>query len=411
MDARVAHNPLHEDACLPSRCQAVSALDGWIDVCRTGTWRDARNREVEITDAMLDGLVAAYGNQDPAPVVVGHPAADAPAYAWVESVRKTGDRLQAKLRDIQAAFREAVEAGSYAGRSVKIVGGALRHVGFLGGRAPAVPGLAPTQFDDGDAGQTICLAEIDLASGGVDAAVLASGDLRFGFHAMARIARGLRERIIASDGIEAADEAIPSWEVDALQRAADEASDNDDATAYSNPQPEEIDVSGNPDKPDEAALAAKEAELAAREERVAESEKTAAQAARLAAAVAALEPHVTAGRLLPAEKAPLAALLASLPDDDTTVSFAAPQGEGEVREKPRAVLDRLFGALPVRVNYTELAGGAAPQAGDPREDNEAIAAEARVLMSEAGDRGEALSATEAVKRVRATRGLGDRSCM
>ena len=111
----------------------MSALDGWIDVCRTGTWRDASDREVEVTDAMLDGIVDAHREQDPAPVVVGHPATDAPAFAWVEGLRKTGDRLQAKFRDIAPAFREAVEAGTYAGRSIAIKDGKLRHVGFLAG--------------------------------------------------------------------------------------------------------------------------------------------------------------------------------------------------------------------------------------------------------------------------------------
>ena len=36
-----------------------------------------------MTDATLYGLVAACEGQDPAPVVVGHPATQAPAYAWV----------------------------------------------------------------------------------------------------------------------------------------------------------------------------------------------------------------------------------------------------------------------------------------------------------------------------------------
>ena len=373
----------------------MSALDGWIDVCRTGTWRDAQDRQVDVTDAMLDGLAAGYGEQDPAPVVVGHPAMDAPAYAWVEGLRKTGDRLQAKLRDIAPAFREAVEAGAYAGRSIAIKEGKLRHVGFLGGRAPAVPGLAPTQFA-AEPDREVRLAEIDLAA----------GDLRWGFSAMARIARGMRERIIATDSIEAADETIPAWEIDALQRAADEAADGE--AVYSAPQPQETEVTGtpnNPPQPDEAALAARSADLDAREARVAESERAAAAAARRRAADTVLEPHVAAGRILPAERPALAALFASLPDDDTVIAFAAPEGDGEVQEKPRAVLERLFGAIPARVPYGELAGGAVPTA--QPEDSEAIAAEARVLMSEAEGRGETLTATEAVRRVRAKRGLGD----
>ena len=124
----------------------MSALDGWIDVCRAGTWRDMAGRDVCLDEDRLDRIVAAHTSADPAPVVVGHPEANAPAYAWIDGLRRTGDRLQAKLRDIAPAFREAVEAGRYASRSIALQGDTLRHLGFLGGRAPAVPGLAPTCF-------------------------------------------------------------------------------------------------------------------------------------------------------------------------------------------------------------------------------------------------------------------------
>ena len=118
----------------------MSALDGWIDICRAGTWRDIAGREVAIDEARLDRIVAEHAAADPAPVVVGHPEADAPAYAWIESLRRVGDRLQATLRDIAPAFREAVEAGRYAGRSIALQGDTLRHLGFLGGRAPRCRG-------------------------------------------------------------------------------------------------------------------------------------------------------------------------------------------------------------------------------------------------------------------------------
>ena len=176
----------------------MSALDGWIDVCRTGTWRDSQGRTVPIDVGRLDRIVAAHGVADPAPVVVGHPEMDAPAFAWVDGLRRTGDRLQAKLRDIAAPFREAVEAGRYAGRSIALQGDTLRHVGFLGGRAPAVPGLAPTQFA-AEAETVVALAEVTLA-GSME---------RAAWGALARMLRGMRERIIASDGQEAADAAIP----------------------------------------------------------------------------------------------------------------------------------------------------------------------------------------------------------
>lgn len=124
----------------------MSALDGWIDVFRAGTWRDMGGRDVALDEARFDRIVAAHAAADPAPVVVGHPKTDAPAFAWIDGLRRSGDRLQAKPRDIAQPFREAVEAGRYAGRSIALQGDTLRHLGFLGGRAPAVPGLAPTQF-------------------------------------------------------------------------------------------------------------------------------------------------------------------------------------------------------------------------------------------------------------------------
>ena len=300
----------------------MSALDGWIDVCRAGNWRDARGREVALDESRFDRIVAAHGNADPAPVVVGHPETDAPAYAWIDGLRRSGDRLQAQLRDIAPAFRQAVEAGRYAGRSIALQGDTLRHLGFLGGRAPAVPGLAPTQFA-AEAETVIPLAAAQLA-GPVE---------RAAFDAIARTLRGLRERIIADDGIEAADAAIPDWLLNMVAEAANPPAETDAAPAFGAPdpmpeteQPEHNRQEGAMPKT-EAELAAESAALdhapggarkrpgdARRKARPALAAREAEQAARdlLHQADTALAPHVEAGRILPAERAGLAALLASL---------------------------------------------------------------------------------------------------
>ena len=386
----------------------MSALDGWIDVCRTGTWRDAGNRERVVTEADLDRLVEGYSASDPAPVVVGHPEMDDPAYGWVESIRRTGDRLQAKLRDIVPEFRQAVEANMYAGRSIAADPGwtTLRHIGFLGARKPAVDGLAPTQFS-APPEQVVVLAGTELASGPAEA-------MRAAALTIARIARGMRERIIAQDGIEAADEALPSWEIEHLNRIADDMGDADQQTfsAAREPETKEGKVTDKPEggekKLDEAALAARAAELDARQARIDADEAKARKALALASAERAIEPHVTAGRVLPAEKAPLAALLASLPaGDDDTVAFAAPEGEGEVKKKPAEILETFLAALPERVDYgTELASGdLPPNATRQPADDKAIASEAQVLMSESASRGVTLTAAQAVDQVRAKRGL------
>ena len=396
----------------------MSALDGWIDVCRAGTWTDSAKRTVDITEASMDAMVSQYSQQDPAPVVVGHPGVDAPAYAWVSDLRRVGDRLQAKFRDIAPAFRAAVEAGSYSNRSIAATADhRLVHIGFLGGRAPAVPGLAPTQFSSTPS-HTITFAESDLTT---------RQGARFIARAMARLMRGLREDKIAADGVEAADQVYAAWDIDHLNRIADDMEDGADLagpalnkTPTKKETPDMSDTStpaagANPaaratPPADQAALAARAAELDAREARIAASEARFAEAARLAAARDRLAPHVQAGRILPAEEPALAALLAAQPEGDQgdhMITFAGPDGAGEVREQPAAILDRFFAALPARVPYAELAGGAPPpQPGETTASHDVVAAEARILMSEAAARGEIITSVEAVDRVRAKQGLG-----
>lgn len=379
----------------------MSALDGWIDVCRTGQWRDARGRDVAVDEAMLDDLVAAHDTADPAPVVVGHPAEDAPAYAWVSEIRRTGDRLQARFERIMPAFREAVEAGRYAGRSIAVSGGRLRHVGFLGGRAPAVPGLSPTQF--ASAAETVIAFAVD----GEDAL----WQMQAGWRAMSRIARAWRDHLIEDKGLETADRVIPEWEVESMSRAAEAL--REDAALAGIPGPDvqkqtntdEDNTMTKPvnDQPDAAALAAHQAELEAREKRLGEREQRLAAAERAEAARQAIAPHVAAGRILPGEQASVEALMASLPDDDTRIAFSA--AGVETQERPRDVLERLLAALPVRVDYGETAGGPLPGTPSANADSDAIAAEARIMMSEAAERGEVLTAMQAVDMVRAQRGI------
>jgi len=376
----------------------MSALDGWIDVCRTGTWRDVQGREVAIDEPRLDRLVASHNTADPTPVVVGHPATDAPAFAWVEGLRRVGDRLQAKLDRIAPAFREAVEAGRYSGRSIALQGDTLRHIGFLGGRPPAVPGLAPTHFA-AEAETVIALAEFAL------------GGERRAWRVMERFMRSMRERIIASDGEETADRAVPDYEIQTvadIARAPEEAQ----PVMAGAPMPETIEtetqhqedpVSG---PKDEATLAAEAAALDARATTLDDREARLAAEERRRNADAALQPHIEAGRVLPAERAGLAALLASLPDgDDDAIAFAEPDGTGEVKEKPAAVLERLLATLPKRVEFRTLADGPVPASQASGEDTAGIANEARALMASRAEQGIVLSAEAAVDEIRAKRGL------
>ncbi len=132
----------------PTPNPAVTALESqWLDAFRAGDYGEKGS----YTAADLDSMVANFNPSfhEP-PVVVGHPQTDAPAYGWVGAIRRAGDALQVKLRQVDPGFAELVQAGRFKKRSVSLYktaeGWALRHLGFLGAEPPHLKGLADARF-------------------------------------------------------------------------------------------------------------------------------------------------------------------------------------------------------------------------------------------------------------------------
>ncbi|MGD9809646.1 MAG: hypothetical protein AB7E76_02800 [Deferribacterales bacterium] len=123
-----------------------------IEVFRTGQHRDAGGQEYEATPEKLHQIANDYNVSDhDAPVVIGHPADNAPAYGWVKALSVAGDRLMAELRDIQPEFKDWVNRSLFKKRSISLYpSGLLRHVGFLGALPPAVKGLKDFEFKSGE---------------------------------------------------------------------------------------------------------------------------------------------------------------------------------------------------------------------------------------------------------------------
>lgn len=99
----------------------------------------------------LDRVADLYNKREgDAPIVVGHPEDDSPAYGWIAKLTRAGDRLLATPRTINRAFADLVKKGAYERISVALDGDRLRHVGFLGGAAPAVdlPNVALSAPDE-----------------------------------------------------------------------------------------------------------------------------------------------------------------------------------------------------------------------------------------------------------------------
>lgn len=124
-----------------------------IEIFRTGTHTATSGRQLAFSDADLAAIAAAY---DPArheaPLVVGHPETDAPAYGWVTALAATDGRLQASVSQLDPAFAELVREGRFKKISAAFYAPDaaanptpgtwhLKHVGFLGAAPPAVKGL------------------------------------------------------------------------------------------------------------------------------------------------------------------------------------------------------------------------------------------------------------------------------
>ncbi|MDH3975521.1 MAG: hypothetical protein OEV42_14685 [Deltaproteobacteria bacterium] len=127
-------------------------LNGWIEVFRAGKHTDSKGRVRNFTETDLD-LIA--GKYDPAgheaPVVIGHPKSNGPAYAWLEGLKRAGNVLLAKFKDVNKDFNEMVESGAFKKRSISLYPDlTVRHVGFLGAQPPAIKGLKDISFNEGE---------------------------------------------------------------------------------------------------------------------------------------------------------------------------------------------------------------------------------------------------------------------
>lgn len=121
----------------------------WVEVFRVGKQTDSAGNTDEWTKSDLDKIVSNYNTgKHEAPVVIGHPKENAPAFGWVEELKADGNMLYAKFKQLIPEFVDAVSQGLYKKRSISLYPDlTLRHVGFLGAMPPAVKGLADIKFN------------------------------------------------------------------------------------------------------------------------------------------------------------------------------------------------------------------------------------------------------------------------
>ena len=319
----------------------------FIEIFRAGTHVDMHGRQQTFTRDDLVSLAAGY---DPAtseaPIVVGHPTTNGPAYGWVRGLKVDGDVLSAELGQVDAAFADMVRDGRFKKRSASffLPDGKdnptpgqlyLRHVGFLGAAAPAVKGLKEVSFAGDDAGT----------------AEFAMGDRRWGFATAADLFRRVRDYLIDTVGLEKADQVISPWQIDSLKDAAQPDAEAS-AIGFSAPNPPK-----EPTVPDPTAdFAARDEDLKKREERIAADEKRIAERQaqeRRTDAMSFADGLVTARKLFPKDKPAVVELLLALPAD-APLAFA--NGDETVQKPAGDVFRTLLTGMPELLNFAEKSG-------------------------------------------------------
>ena len=363
-----------------------------IHIFRPGRHTSMQGATIDFGESDLIATANAY---DPArheaPLVIGHPRADAPAWGWVGGLTADEGGLFATPRQLDPAFAEMVRAGRFKKVSASFytpdsphnpVPGVyyLRHVGFLGAQPPAVKGLAPVNFAEGDTDEG-CVS-FDFAE--------SPGLLRW----LADLFRGLREYVVEKDGAETADRAIPSYAVSGLQEMA----------AASAAQAAEIPAfAENLTPPKEKSMQKQEtppaenidfAETKARADELERKVAYLTGIARKERASRVVDKALADGRLTPAQSVGLADFMAGL-DEEGTFDFAEDGGK-TTSMSPAAFMAAFLERLPKQVDFSEAAPGGEEALDTSSND---IAQRALAYCEEMRTKGVTVSITDAVAHV------------
>lgn len=251
-------------------------------------------------------------DKDPAPLVFGHPTNDSPALGLVSAARAAGNDLFLKLKNIHADVKTAVKERRILGRSIAFWDPdhpsnpnpgtySIRHLGLLGGMAPAIPGMPALKFS---ADEGALEAEDDA---GPDSAVIFA------------VAEGTAVQKIIEEPKPGPKEPVMEFTADQIKELQDKAARADTVEA-------ELATLKAADEERQKAFAAAEAKRRSDEDE------------------AALTAAVEAGKVLPAEKDDLKKLFEALP----TKALAFSAGEVEPRKALATFLDGLSKRGPAK---------------------------------------------------------------
>jgi len=360
-----------------------------IHIFRPGRHTTNSGTTLEFTEAQLAASAAAY---DPAkheaPLVVGHPKTDDPAYGWVRSLQFGETGLEAIPDQVEPQFDEMVQAGRFKkvsasfyppghpGHPIQAGDGSdayyLRHVGFLGAQPPSIKGLKHTEFADNAEG----IVEIEFSDAGDEALITRI------VGKVLEVLRGKGSEFAEPEyagphksyPIKSSTDVKDAWDLagkaadpDAVRRRVIQiakahnwadalpatARDWAKAHSISFSDQEVTDVDPKELEQREAALAEREKKVEAKETAFSEREQQLTEQERERAAAASaefVEGLVKDGKVLPREKGGVTALVTSL-QGAQELEFS--EDDKSVKEEPAKILREFLEGLPKRVDFNE----------------------------------------------------------
>ncbi|EEI4449545.1 peptidase [Salmonella enterica] len=300
-----------------------------IHIFKSGVHTDMNGHRINFSDADLNDIAAAYNPKlHEAPIVIGHPKTDDPAWGWVGGIKKDSDGLKATPRDIDPQFAELVRARRFSKVSSSFYRPEspgnptpgkyyLRHVGFLGAQPPAIKGLKQVSFAEDEEG-VVEFADWSLQT-------------------TATLFSRIRDFFISQFGLEKTDSVMPDYLIDSLRDDATRTTTADVTPAFSDPVgiPAEDAIQPVAEKPapipPEDTAVDKELQVKLEQENAdlkrQLDERNKAEAQRVAterhnANVAFADSLVSDARLAPAGKGLVVAVLDALGDGDSNLDYS-----------------------------------------------------------------------------------------
>jgi hypothetical protein len=357
----------------------------FLEVFKVGEHPISETESLNFSEEMLNASIAAY---DPklheAPLVIGHPKNDDPAYGWVKNAKLIDGKFVTENDQVNPEFAELVSSGAFKKISASFypIGSKysprpevlyLKHIGFLGAKPPAIKGLAGIEcqhaFAEDEELVTIEFGEINFMDW---------DDMQ-----QAMQWQRLRDWMISKFNLETADGVIPVDFIDSLKISAAQ-----DDMVYATKPEMQMDYSEGKTvdlAKKEASLNAREADIAKREAKLKEHEFA-----------EWFDGVVSAGKAYPHEKEKAVAALMSLSSISQPIEFS--EG-GET--KSQTLLETYkasFENRPKLIEFSELPTG---DTSLPASDSEEYALLIRERVAKAKSEGRSISFSEAQDLVEA----------